>query len=59
MLMKLTTGVDFTNILLAAFIRADTKAQKTDDLTVFFALLGSEQVKYVYKTLVKLTPDNF
>jgi len=57
--MKLTTGVDFTNILRAVFIRADTKAQKTDDLTVFFALLGSEQVKDVYKTLVKLTPDNF
>jgi len=33
------------------------KAEKdTDDLTVFFALLGSMSVKAALKTLVKLTP---
>ncbi len=34
-------GVNFTNILNAAFKNADPKsAKKTDSLTVFFALLG-------------------
>jgi len=30
----------------------------TDDLTVFFALLGSACVKAAQKTLMKLTPAN-
>jgi hypothetical protein len=34
------------------------KAQKdTDDLTVFFTLMGSTSVKAVRKMLVKLTPE--
>ncbi len=50
--------MDFTNILLEAFTRADPKSVKnTDDLTVFFALLESAQIKALGKTLLKLTPD--
>ncbi len=41
-------GVNFTNILHTAFTCADLKsAKKTDDLTVFFALLGSVCLKAV------------
>ena len=51
-------GVNFTNILQAAFTRADPKsAIKLLNLTVFFALLGSASVKAARRTLVKLTPD--
>jgi len=43
-------GVNFINILRAAFVRPDPEsAKKTDNLTVFFALLGSvciTDVKY-------------
>jgi len=36
MLMKLTPGVDFINVLWAAFMHADPKsAKKTDNLTLF------------------------
>jgi len=46
MLVKLSTGVDFTNILCPAFTQTDLKsAKKTDGLTVFFVLLGSAQKK--------------
>jgi len=48
--------MNFTNILSAAFMRVDPKsAKKTDNLTVFFALLGSAPVKAAHKMLVKLT----
>jgi hypothetical protein len=52
--------VDFTNILLQAFICADSIiVKKTDRLTVLFALLGFAHVKAVHKMLVKLTtPDD-
>jgi len=57
MLVKLTTGVDFTNILHEAFTSTDPKsAKKTHSLTVFFALLRYTSVKVVRKMLVKLTP---
>jgi len=37
-----------------------SKAQKdTDDLAVFFALLGSARVKALHKMLMKLTIDSF
>ncbi len=49
-------GVNFTNVLLKAF--TIPKAQKTDGLTVFFVLLGFENVKAAHKTLMKLTPAN-
>jgi len=46
MLMKLAPGVNFTNILRAAFMCADPKSlNKTDSLTVSFVLLGSLRVK--------------
>jgi len=52
-------GVHFTNILGAAFTRADPiNAKMTFKSSVlFFALLGSERVKTAGKTLMKLTPD--
>jgi hypothetical protein len=57
MLMKLTAGVNFTNILRAAFTCTNPKSiKKTDGLTVFFALLGSTNGKAARKILVKSTP---
>ena len=39
-------GVNFTNVLRTAFMRADPKsAMKLLNLTVFFALLGSAHIK--------------
>jgi hypothetical protein len=53
MLMKLTPGVNFTNILHAAFTCADPKgAKETDGLNVFFAVLGSEYIKAGLKRLM-------
>ncbi len=51
-------GVNFTKILSAAFMRKDLQNAKidTDDMTVFFTLLGSVCVKAVIKMMVKLTP---
>ena len=50
-------GVNFTNILQAAFMHADPKsAIKLLNLTVFFALLGSARIKAAHRTLVKMTP---
>jgi hypothetical protein len=49
-------GVNFINILFEAFTRADLKSsRKTDDLTVFFVLLGSAHVNVLHKMLVKLS----
>jgi len=53
---KTHLGVDFTNILRAAFTCADPKsAKKTVKLNSFIALLVSAHVKAACKTLVKLT----
>jgi hypothetical protein len=51
-------GVNFTNILHAAFTSVDLKSsQKTDGLTTIFALLGSARIKAeLRKMLVKSTP---
>ena len=50
-------GVNFTNILRAAFTRADPKsAKKLLELNDFFSLLGSAPVKAAHRMLVKLTP---
>ena len=57
-LVKLTTGVTFTNVLGAAFMCADPKsAKKTVKLSSFIALLGSARVKAACRMLVKLTPE--
>ncbi len=50
-------GVNFINIIQAAFARADPKsAKKTDNLTVFFAISGSTHAKAARRMLIKLTP---
>ncbi len=57
MLMTLTAGVDFTNVLPSAFIHADPKrAKDTDNLTNFFALLGSGCKKADRLILMKSAP---
>jgi len=49
-------GVNFTNILRAAFTLIDPKrVKKIDNLTVFFTLLRSARVKAVCRTLMKLS----
>ncbi len=49
--------VDFTNIFIRSFCaRRLWKRKKTDDLTVFFTLLGSAHVKVVCRMLMKLSP---
>jgi hypothetical protein len=55
--MKSTLGVNFKNILQTAFAQTDLKgAEKTDNLTVFFVLLGSAWLKADHTMLMKLTP---
>ena len=50
MLVKLTPGVNFPNILGSAFMLADLKnTKKTFKLSSFFALLGSLRVKAMHK----------
>jgi len=50
--------VNFTNILQVAFACADPESakKKTENVTVFFALLGSAPLKAAHKMLMKLTP---
>jgi len=60
MLVKLTAGVNFINVLQPAFIGEDPELQKkTVKLSVFFVHLGSSLSKASRKMLVKLTPDVF
>ena len=55
MLKLARPGVNFTNVLRAAFTLADPKsAKKLLNLTVFFALLGSTSAKAARRTLLKL-----
>ncbi len=56
--MKRTApGVNFTNVLHAAFTLVDPEiVKKIDNLTVFFTLLRSVSVKAVRRTLMKLSP---
>jgi len=57
MLMKLTPGVNFTNILGEAFISADHKRTKKDGrLDCLFVNLGSSCIRAARKLLMKLTP---
>jgi hypothetical protein len=58
MLIKLAPGVNFTNILWAAFRLSDPKSAKnTVKFSVFFEILGSARVKDAHRTLIKLTPS--
>ncbi len=60
MLIKLTPGVDFTNILFTAITCIDHKSAKmTDGLIVFFALLGSALVKAAQKNVDKIETCSF
>ncbi len=55
--IRLGPGVNFINILQAAFKQADPKSAKnTDGLTVFFVRLGSGHIKVARIILMKLTP---
>jgi hypothetical protein len=50
-------GVNCIIVLRAAFTHSDFKsATKTDNLTVFFALLGSAHIKASRRMVKKLTP---
>jgi len=57
MLMKLTNGVDFTNILHAVFSFANPKsAKRQSSHPCLFAFLESACIKAAHKMFVKLTP---
>jgi len=57
MLMNLTPGVNFINILWAAFVGADPQsAKKAVKLSVFFPLSGSASAKPARRMLMKLNP---
>ncbi len=52
-------GVNFINVLQAAFTQADPKrVKKTVNLSVFFTLSGSVRAKAAHRTLMKLTPGS-
>jgi hypothetical protein len=56
-LVTLTLGVNFINVLQTAFAPADSEsAKKTDNLTVVFVLLRSALEKPALKNLMKLAP---
>ena len=58
MLVKLTPGFNFINILQAVFMCTDTERAKKDcKVKQLFVLLGSLSVKAACQTLVKLTPE--
>ncbi len=54
---KAAHGVDFINILPTAFkhVQIPKVQKKTDNLAVFFALLGSVHVKSAHRMMMKLT----
>ncbi len=52
----MSCGVNFTNVLRTAFMRADPKSvKKTDNLIVFSVLSGSSGTKAARRTLMNLT----
>jgi len=58
MLIKLTPGINYINILPAAFMHENPEiANKTVKLSIFFALLGSVRAKAAHGMLMKLTPE--
>ncbi len=57
MLMKLTPGVNFTNMFTSSFyLPKSQKCKKTFKSSVYFLLLGSVCLKAARKTIVKLIP---
>ena len=58
-MIKLIPGVNFTNVLRAAFTLVDPKTVKMIyNLTVFLMLLGSASIKVERKMLMKLSPGH-
>jgi len=58
MLIKLTPGVNFINILCSHFTCQDPQSVNIQSSCQYlFTLLGSEGIKAAHKTLMKLTPD--
>ncbi len=58
MLLRLTPGLDFINVLRTAFALVDPKSVRTQSsLQYHFTLLGSTSVKAVRRKLLKLTPE--
>ncbi len=56
--VELCPGVNFINILQAAFTHRDPEsAKETVKRFVFFELLGSASAKKACRMLMKLTPD--
>ncbi len=56
-LMKLTSGVNFINVLCTAFTLVDPKSVKRYwQLYWVFTLLGSTSAKVVHRTLMKVIP---
>jgi hypothetical protein len=54
---EIDTWFNFINILSTDFTLVDPECvKKIDNLTVFFMLLGSVQIKAVRRILMKLTP---
>jgi len=54
----MSSRVNFTNILRAAFMHTDPKSAKRQSSHEYFSvLIGSAWVKAARKVLVKLTPD--
>jgi hypothetical protein len=57
MLMKLTPGLNFINVLCTAFVHVDPKSVRIQQNPQYlFTLLGSTCAKAVRRTLMKLTP---
>ncbi len=57
-LIKLTQGVKFINILCIDFTRQDPQSVNIQSSCQYlFTLLGSEGIKDAHKMLMKLTPD--
>jgi hypothetical protein len=55
--MKLTPGVDFTNVLGAAFTKEDPiNAKRHWWLDCLFALLGSSQLQAAHKHVGEIDP---
>ncbi len=55
-MIKVRHGVNFINVLQAAFTHTDPKStKKTVKLSVYFVLLGSERTKAAHRMLMKLT----
>jgi len=56
----MTPGVNFINVLCAAFIQADPQSVKIQlSCQYLFTLLGSVRIEAAHKMLMKLTPVHF